>query len=194
MNSPMLQTKDFDPKVRTLVLYMDAEWTANKIAWLLKKPIRTIRDWISKIGNGIDIMKVQPGRGKKQIISEDVKRKVMRAAARKPVSSSLRNLGGAYNIRKDLAGKILKEKEYKYQNVQKEVKLTEKEKSDRMKFCRNMSKRKTEPIDENFFTYETGIGLFDLLPTKAWVGPRKQVKVEKPRKNVRLNCWSQGSK
>ena len=65
MNSPMLQTKDLDPKVRTLVLYMDAEWTANKIAWLLKKPIRTIRDWISKINNGIDIMKVQPGRGKK---------------------------------------------------------------------------------------------------------------------------------
>ena len=58
-----------------------------------------------------------------------------------------------------------------------------------MKFCRNMLKRKAEPIDETFFTDETGIDLFDLLPTKAWAGPRKKVKVEKPRKNVRVNCW-----
>ena len=52
-----------------------------------------------------------------------------------------------------------------------------------------MLKRKGAPIDEIFFSDEMGINLSDTLTTKAWSGPCKKVKVEKPLADVRVSCW-----
>ena len=48
---------------------------------------------------------------------------------------------------------------------------------------------KGRDIDETFFADEMGIWLSDAAAKKAWSGPYKKVKIEKPLKDIKLNCW-----
>ena len=67
--------------------------------------------------------------------------------------------------------------------------LTRNRSKNRVNYCRNMAKRKGEPITETFFSDEMGISLVEAHNIYAWMAPRKQVKIAKPAKNVKLNCW-----
>ena len=70
-----------------------------------------------------------------------------------------------------------------------EVEIDEEVKEERIKYCSKMLKRKGAPINETFFSDEMGIKLSQAMPKKAWSGPNKKVKIVKPAKDIKLNCW-----
>jgi len=190
----VLSSTDIDPKLRFLVLYQDAQWASSRIAYTLNIPQRTIQDWISKIQQGIDITKIRPGRGCKETIPEDTKTNIKRAVQRKPQTSSTRKVGVKYEVSPSSVGRTLKEKGFKYKKVVIKTELDENQRDKRVKYCKNMLKRKGKPIDEIFFSDEMGIRLSEAHPPMAWMGPRKKVKYEKPLRDVKLNCWGAISK
>ncbi|HRN71343.1 MAG TPA: IS630 family transposase [Candidatus Woesebacteria bacterium] len=185
---------EIDPKVRCIVLHNDAQWTARRISEGLQIPERTIRDWINKVDKGINILEVQAGRGRNPTISESTKDKVVRTVRRKPLISSTRNLSVQYNMAKDSVNRTLKSRNYKYGKAKEKIQLEETEKKDRVNFCRNMLKRRGEPLEEIFFSDEMGMRLSEAYNKKGWTGPYKKLKVEKPRKDIKVNCWGAISK
>ena len=112
----MFSVTNIDVKIRCLVLLQDARFTPANIAWTLKKPERTIRDWVAKIQKGIDITKVEEGRGKTRKISEETKDKIVRTAKRRVSNSSTKTLGRQYNVSKGSAYKVLQERGCTYTN------------------------------------------------------------------------------
>ena len=190
----MFDTSNLDPKLRFLVLYIDAKWSARRISETINTPIRTIQSWISKINEGKDVGIIEPGRGRKPIVSEEIKKKIVRTARRKPSHSSTRNLSSMYKVGRDTAYRTLKEKGMVYKTVKSQPALTEKHKKDRVDFCNSMLKRRVKPIDETFFSDEMGIKLSDAHPQKAWGEPSIKINVEAPRTDVKINCWGAISK
>lgn len=180
---------DIDVKVRCIVLYQDAKWSADRIADKLKKPNRTIRDWVEKLEKGINILERKKGQGRKSAVTQETKERIVREVRRKPASSSTRNLGAHNNMSKNTAYLILKEKDFTFGSTDTKTTLDQQQKNKRVKYCKNMLKRKGAPIDEIFFSDEMGINLSDTLTTKAWSGPRKKIKVEKLLSDPRVSCW-----
>lgn len=185
----MFSVANIDVKIRCLVLFQDAQWTAANIACTLKKPVRTIRDWVSKIKKGIDITKVRQGRGKKPSIEETKKDKIVRTALRRVTRSSTRTLASQYEVSKGSAYNILLERGCNYGNIRKVPHLDDDAKEERIKYCRNMLKRRAKPLEETFYADEMGISLYDTVKSKGWSGPRKKLKVELPDQNVKVSCW-----
>ena len=182
-----------DPKVRCIVLFQDAKWSAYRIAQVLKKPERTVRDWILKLEAGINIMEIQSGRGRKST-SETIKERIIKDARRKPSTASTRALGAKHSISKNTAHKVFREKNWTYFKITPKIELTEKNKKDRVQFCKNMLKRKGQDLEEAFFSDEMGVTLSDTLTIKTWSGPQKKVKIDKPLADVKVNCWGAISK
>ena len=180
---------ELDPKVRCIVLYQDAHWPSERIAYTLNIPERTIRDWISKLQQGIDIRQRKERQGRKSTTTQDLKERVIRDTRRKPAASSTRNLAGKYAKSPSTIHHILTEKKFVYGNTKMEIELDAKVEEKRVKFCQKMLKRKGTPIDETFFSDEMGIKLSEAKPKKAWSGPYKKVKVENPPKDIKVNCW-----
>jgi len=58
-------------------------WPPNKLNSSLSILLRTAQDWRKKIEEGKDIRKVEPGKGTKQTISEEIKKKVVRRVTSK---------------------------------------------------------------------------------------------------------------
>jgi len=56
-----------DNKTNFLVLFLDAQIKATRIAKILNMSLRTVQDWISKTNQNQDIRKVQKGRGRSQL-------------------------------------------------------------------------------------------------------------------------------
>jgi len=52
-----------------------------------------------------------------------------------------------------------------------------------------MLKSNGERINGSIFSDEMGINLVDCCSKEVWNPPRKKVKIEIPRRDVRLNCW-----
>jgi len=84
---------------------------------------------------------------------------------------------------------VLNKSGFVYGKPPKTTELEPEEKENRVTYCKNMLKRKGEPITETFFSDEMGISLREAHNIYAWMAPRKQVKIAKPAKNVRVNCW-----
>lgn len=57
-----------------------------------------------------------------------------------------------------------------------------------------MVKSRGKLLNQTIFSDEMGMNLSEAYPKRAWQNPRKKVKVEKPRKDVRVNCWGGISK
>ena len=70
-----------------------------------------------------------------------------------------------------------------------EIELTEKEMNKRIKFCKQMLRKNGEKIYNTFFSDEMGINLSEAHINKAWAPAGTRMEIEKPRKNVHLNCW-----
>lgn len=185
----MFSSKDIDPKIRCLVLHQDAGWGARRIAECMKKSVRTIYNWIDAIDEGINITQVREGRGKKSQITEDKKEKIVRTVRRKGATSSTRKLAAQYNVSKGTAHKVLQEKGCKYGKTKIERSVSSTIMEERVEYCENMLKRRAKPIDETFFADEMGIDLVDVVSPEGWSTSRKKLKVEKPQRNVKVNCW-----
>jgi len=52
---------ELDPKIRCIILYQDAQWPTERIAYTLIILKRTVRDWISKLQQGIEIRQRRQG-------------------------------------------------------------------------------------------------------------------------------------
>lgn len=173
-----------------MVIYQDVTKTATRISKLIGEPLRTIYDWIQRINNDEDIFVTAPGRGRKRAISEEKTKRIVDAARRNPQRSSTRSLGARFSVSNAKVHVILKNHGFEHKRIQAPSKnLTEGEKDARVKYCRNMLKRKARPIETTFFSDEMGMNLSDAHPTKAWMPPLKRIKYTKPENNVRLNCW-----
>jgi len=127
---------DIDVKVRCIVLYQDANWPADRIADKLKKPNRTIRDWVEKVEKGINILERKKGQGRKSTVTQDTKDKIIREARRKPASSSTRNLGAHNNMSKNTAYSVLKEKDFTFGLTEKKLTLMNNKKRKGESFAR----------------------------------------------------------
>jgi transposase len=176
-------------KIRCLILHQDARLTSENIARVLKRSVRTIRDWTAKIDSGIDITKVNTGRGRKPSISKEEKVNIARTAKRSGSRTSTRKLGSQYKHSKSKVHSILKETGCEYNNKKAKPTLKPDVMEERVEYCKNMLKRRAKPINETFFSDEMGVDLYDLVKSKGWSGPRKKLKVELPTKNVKVNCY-----
>ena len=119
---------DIDIKVRCIVLHQDAKWPVDRIADKLKKPNRTIRDWIEKLEKGINILERKKDQGRKSIVTQEIKEKIVRDIRRKPASSSTRNLGAHNKISKNTAYSILKEKKFTFGSTDQKPTLNQQQK------------------------------------------------------------------
>jgi len=81
----MFDTSILDPKIRFLVLFIDAQWSVRRISQTLSIPMRTVQDWISKAEEGIDIRNIQPGRGQKAKVPEATKKKLLELPSENPL-------------------------------------------------------------------------------------------------------------
>ena len=177
-----------DNKTNFLVLFLDAQIKATRIAKILNMSLRTVQDWISKTNQNQDIRKVQKGRPK-PTLTKDVKRKVYRRVREAPAKSSTHSLGAKFEVSSTHVHSLLKKRGLKYQSVNSKEELTEDQKDERIYFCEDMLEEDGQMIDETFFSDEMGIWLSDARIKKAWSGPEKKIKVEKPQRDVKLNCW-----
>ena len=180
----MLSATELDPKVRFLVLYQDADWTAKRIADVLKISLRTAQDWILKIHQDIDIGIVRPGRGRKLKIPEATKKKIVRTVQRRPAGSTVCRLAATYQVGIGSAYSVLEEKGLIYRSVIRQPILSEYKKKQRRIYCKEMLRRKGKLMKETFFSDETGIKLSNINPKKAWRLPYKQVKLKTPAKDI----------
>lgn len=186
----MVFTYNIDIKTTFIVVYQYVTKSVPTIHKYTKVPIPTIYDWISKLENNIDIMERQKGGGQAPKLTPELKSRIRRRARSNPNSSSTRRLASQFDISKTSASKVLKEGGFRYNLVPKSTKkLTEEEKENRVQYCRRMLKRKADCLYTTFFSDEMGINLSDAYQKKVWHPPNKKVKVSKPDRDVRLNCW-----
>jgi len=179
----------FDEPTLFLVLYQHVSKKATVIHKYSKIPQATIYRYIEKIEKNINILEQQKGQGRKVSIPDSVKKKVVRTTSRKPHSSTVRSLGNQYNIRKSSLDRILGQKNFSYRKVRVQKALTALEKRNRVIFCKDMIKHKGRKILCTFYSDETGYNLSEAHRTKVWNPPNKQVKVDYPKKDIRVNCW-----
>jgi len=183
----------FDPqldlKTKFFVLYLDAQMKVSRMAKLLKMSERTLRDWIQKTNENKDIRITEEGRGAKSTITKSLEDKIVRRVREAPQKASTRSLGDRYGVNKNQVHSILKKRKFEYKSTEITQELTPQEKNNRIKFCNDMLNKDGEKLDQVFFSDEMGIRLSDATLKKAWGDPYKKVKVEKPKKDVKLNCW-----
>ena len=178
-----------DNKTRFLVLFLDAKMKATRIAKILKLSVRTIQAWVRKTNDTQDIRKIRKGRGPKPNLTNEKKKRVYRRVREAPAKSSTRSIGAKFEVSPVGVHSILKKRGLKYQSVISREELTKEQKDERIYFCEDMLEDDGQMIDETFFGDEMGIRLSDARIKKAWSEPQKKVKVEKPLKDIKLNCW-----
>jgi len=120
-------------------------------------------------------------------LTKDVKRKVYKRVREAPAKWSTRSLGAKFEVSSTHVHSLLKKRGLKYQSVNSKEELTEDQKDERIYFCEDMLEEDGQMIDETFFSDEMGIS--NARIKKAWSGPEKKIKVEKPQRDVKLNCW-----
>lgn len=179
---------DIDPKIRFLVLYVDAKKCSKDISEIIGKSYSTVQDWVRRTDKGEDIREVQPGRGRKSLFSPDTKRKVVRVVRENPQKYSTRNLGSKFDMSHSTAHNILLEYGFTYGSNHLVQYLTEEEKKLRVQFCETMLED-DRALFETFYSDEMGISLSDAHRNKVWAKGHSTMEIEIPRTDVRVNCW-----
>jgi len=179
---------DIDPKVRFLVLHVDAGLCSKEISEILGRSYSTVQDWVRRTDEGEDIREVQPGRGRKPTYSPDTKRKVVRAIRENPQKYSTRSLGSKFGMSHSTAHNILLENGFTYGSDHLVQYLTPEEKQARVDFCLEMLED-DRTLFETFYSDEMGINLSDAHKSKTWAREHTAMEIEIPRINVHLNCW-----
>ena len=180
---------NIDKKTRFLVLHLDADMKVSHISKILKVPLSTLYDWVASTGKDEDIRKIKPGRGAKPKIDTAKDKQIQREIHEAPQRSSLRKIGGKFEVGKTAVGDWMHKKGYKYKKRHLEVELEDEEKEDRVDFCEYMLEEGGWRIDQTIFTDEMGIKLSEASPSMGWGKPGKKLKTSQPRKDIKLNCW-----
>jgi len=180
---------DIEDKIRFIVVYQDVSKKPTVIQKYTKIGLRNIQRWIKDTEENINILERRPGSGRRPSIPDNVKSNITRTTRRKPSKSSTRKLSNKYQVSKNSAHRVLKEKKYKYKKPKSGKTLTSEEKADRVDYCEYMLNRNGKRINACFFSDEMGITLSDAHPSRVWNPPRKKVKLEYPVRDTRLNCW-----
>ena len=181
---------DIDNKIRFLVLYQDVSKKASVIQKYTGLNIRTIYNWIEKTEQNINILEKAQGQGRRSSIASNIKSNLVRTTRRNPSKTTVRSLSNKYEVGKTTAHHILTEKSFQYCKVQKAKTLTQDEEKKRIVYCRDMINKNGKRIHSSFFADEMGMSLADAHREKVWNPPRKKVKVEEVRKDIKLNCWA----
>jgi transposase len=180
---------NFDNKIRFLVIYQDVSKKPTVIQKHTGIQLGTIYSWIQKTEQDINILERAKGQGRKEKIPSNVKNNIVRTTRRNPHSSSTRTLSRKYNVGTSTVERTLTEKNFKYKKPKVYKKLNSAEKQNRVDFSQDMINARGKRVMSTFFSDETGIDLSEAYSDKVWNPPRKQVKVDYPKKDVRLNCW-----
>ncbi len=180
---------NIDTKTRFLVLYLDAGMKATRMSKVLKVASSTLYRWIEETENDQDIRKTKPGRGPKPKIDSNLSKKIQREIHEAPQCASLRKLESKFGVSKSSMGEFMHEKGYNYKKCHAKRTLEEDEKDDRMDYCEYMLEDGGWRIDQTIFTDEMGIKLSEAHAPMSWGKPNKKIKVEKPKYDMRLNCW-----
>jgi transposase len=186
----MASALGIDDKVRFLVLFLDADMKSTRISRLIDRSERTIRDWISKTRQGVDIRVVEEGRGSKKKVTGVKQKKVLRQIRENPQSATTRRLGAKNDISKSAIHRLLVQKGLKYLGLNPVPELSEDQKDARVEHCLDMTSDDGRRIYQTFYADEMGIRLSDVNKTKSWQDPIKKIKVELPEYDVKLNCWA----
>jgi len=176
-------------KIRFLVLHLHAQFSSKRISEILGVPYSTIRYWTRRTDEGDNITKITEGRGRKPVITEETKQKITRDVRRVPRKSSTRSLASKFNVSKSTVSNILAEKSYIYKSYDIPQNLTEQEKASRVTFCEEMLSEGGQRFYETFYSDEMGISLSDAHLNKVWRKEGKEMELEVPRENVRVNVW-----
>ena len=166
---------DIENKIRFIVVYQDVSKKPTVIQKYTKIGLRNIQRWIKDTEENINILERRPGSGRRPSIPDNVKSNITRTTRRKPSKSSTRKLSNKYQVSKNSAHRVLKEKKYKYKKPKSGKTLTSEEKADRVDYCEYMLNRNGKRINACFFSDEMGITLSDAHPSRVWNPPRKKV-------------------
>ena len=180
--------QDVDPKLRFLVLYLDAELTTKEISHITETNYFTVQDWIRRTNRGEDIRKICKGRGRKPTFSSETKTKVVRAVRSNPEKYSTRSLASKFGMSHTTVSNILKEKGFSYRSNQIVQTLTDEEMGNRVEFCQEMLSNE-RILFETFYSDKMGINLSDAHRNKTWARNHQSMEIETPQQDVRINCW-----
>lgn len=185
----MFEHFNISPHTRCIVLYLDLGMEAWEISDTIAVPKRKVRKWIEKIKKGIDIQKVSPGRGRKPVLDSEEIQEIVRESLDAPHDASTRRLSAKFERPKSVIQRTLKREGLKYGNFDQKIDLDSDQRQERVDHCHFMREEKGKKLRNTFFSDESGIHLSRSLKTKGWQDPRKKIKLSKPKKDVKLNCW-----
>ena len=168
----------FDTKTKFLVLYLDAQMKASRMAKLLHTPLRTVQDWIKKTDENKDVRIIEQGRGPKSKLTSNLEHNILRRVRVAPHQSSTRELGDRYETSKSKVHDILKKRRYVYKTTEKAFELDDQQIQDRIEFCEEMLEENGEKIERIFFSDEMGIRLSDTVVNKAWGFLERRLKLK----------------
>ncbi len=126
---------NIDKKTRFLVLYLDGNMKVSHISKILKVPLSTLYDWVATTGKDEGIRKIKSGRGAKPKVDKTKGKEIQREIREAPQRSSLRKIGGKFEVGKTAVGNWMHKKGYKYKKCHQEMVLEDEEKESRVDFC-----------------------------------------------------------
>ena len=178
-----------DDKIRFLVLYLDAQMSAEEISKILGRCLGTIYLWVKRTKRGEDIRIKRKVLGKK-LISEETENKVIQMVKENPEGASLNKLAARVGgISANSIRLLLVKKGFKYKAYDKGIIYTEEERVNRVAFCKKMLAEEGKLIYQTFFSDEMSIELNKTHKTKAWSLATENIRMKKATEHVKLNCW-----
>jgi len=135
---------NIDTKTRFLVLHLDAQMKVTRMSKILGVASSTLYDWIRETENDEYIRKIKSGRGKKPKIDQVKGKQIQREVREAPQRSSLRRLGGKFQVGKTAIGEFMHKKGYKYKKCYQTMELEEEEKDNRVDYCEYVGRGRLE--------------------------------------------------
>jgi transposase len=176
----------FDDKTRFLVIYQDVTKTVRSIAKYTKISESTIRFWIEKLNQGIDIMEIQEGRGRKRNLTEEDLDCIEEEVKADPYAASSRQLASEFGVSQKAMLAALHELEFEYKSVKPIPQLTQEHKRLRLQFCEKILKDPTQ-LNRIWFSDEMGCNL-RMCKKKVWT--QGEIYYHETPKSQRLNVWA----
>lgn len=185
----MCEKYDIDDKTRFLVLYLDAQMSAQEISKRINRSEKTVRYWETRTKNGEDIRVFKKRGGHNKLITEETINKIIQLVNENPEGASLRKLAARIGLSKSSIARALEYRGLKYKGFEKARTYAEEERINRTDFCKKMLFDDGNLIYRTFFSDEMGIELNATHKSKAWQFPTDQIRRKNVSENVKLDCW-----
>jgi len=174
-------------KIRAKAIYDAGKTTPAAIARGACVSKRTAYRYISDFKKGKSCERKKYPKRKNYKITSKLQQKVIKKAQDRRHIWSTRAIGSSIGISHTTTRQVLIEKGIKYQHYNKQLKLTEENKEERLAFAREMKKRES---DWGFvmFTDECSFWTENMKPSKVWTND--PVKEEGTGTHgVKVHCW-----